>query len=233
MEDFKIGTCSRCNLPKPSTSFKPVAKLKSGHDSMCRDCRNSDQRTRNKKHINWIVPSTPHDCMLLSDIKELSHFIGYAISKEGTLFTCRKRQHGYYDKWNIISPSVTKKGYTRVTLSIKGATKDLSIHRIVALAFIPKPEGKEWINHKDSNPRNNKVDNLEWCTPKENSIHAVTFGMLPKGSKVVTSKLKENQVIEIRELREQGMKFKDIASKFNVCVGTIEKIIYKVWWNHC
>lgn len=63
------------------------------------------------------------------------------------------------------------KGYMRVTLYPSGKT--YSIHRLVAEAFVFKPEGTTCVNHKDGNKKNNNVENLEWCTPKQNTRHAI------------------------------------------------------------
>lgn len=52
------------------------------------------------------------------------------------------------------------------------------VHRLLAKAFIPNPENKPHINHLDGNPRNNDISNLEWVTPRENSIHAVKTGLM-------------------------------------------------------
>ena len=57
-------------------------------------------------------------------------------------------------------------GYLKVMLRDNGSYKMKSIHRLVAEAFIPNPEEKPNVNHIDSNPKNNRVDNLEWCTQK-------------------------------------------------------------------
>lgn len=64
------------------------------------------------------------------------------------------------------------KGYLYVDLYRNNKRKRVYIHRLVAEAFIPNINNKPYVNHKDGNPKNNNVDNLEWCTPLENVIHA-------------------------------------------------------------
>ena len=65
----------------------------------------------------------------------------------------------------------------RVDLWKEGEPKTFLVHRLVAMAFIPNPENKPCINHKDGDPRNNKIGNLEWCTYKENENHAKRNGL--------------------------------------------------------
>lgn len=65
--------------------------------------------------------------------------------------------------------SATHKGYRCLSFRVCGTRL---VHRVVALAFIPNPDGKPQVNHKDGNPSNNEVSNLEWATNQENMMHA-------------------------------------------------------------
>lgn len=75
-------------------------------------------------------------------------------------------------KQRVFKQKTDKNGYKRVSLWKRKMSKDFLVHRLVAIAFIEKVEGKEYINHIDGNPSNNYVDNLEWCNHRENLIHA-------------------------------------------------------------
>lgn len=68
-------------------------------------------------------------------------------------------------------------GYQAVTLARDGVNKKIRLHKLVALAFIPNPDNKPEINHKDGNKHNNCADNLEWVTPIENQRHAISSGL--------------------------------------------------------
>ena len=70
--------------------------------------------------------------------------------------------------------------YRRIYLHTDNEEKDLAIHRIVAMAFIPNPENKPFVNHIDGNKLNNRADNLEWVTASENMKHAYRIGLCSK-----------------------------------------------------
>ena len=81
-----------------------------------------------------------------------------------------------YVKEKFLSINVNNEGYCQVSLTTTHKSKLYFIHRLVAQAFIPNPENKPNVNHKDLNPYNNNYRNLEWCTQKENVKHAIENG---------------------------------------------------------
>lgn len=74
-------------------------------------------------------------------------------------------------KGRILAQRDDKDGYKRVTLSNEGKHTTCQVHRLVAKAFIPNPEGKSEVNHKDMDKQNNELFNLEWNTRQENARH--------------------------------------------------------------
>jgi len=79
-------------------------------------------------------------------------------------------------KEKILKQSISNEYYS-ITLNKLGIKKRFTVHRFVALAFIPNPENKEQVNHKDGNKLNNMKSNLEWNTKSENQLHAYAIGL--------------------------------------------------------
>lgn len=91
--------------------------------------------------------------------------LGRIRSKDRKIITSR---YSCIRKGKILKGSSNGKGYMKFELKRNGTKKREYIHRLVADAFLENPDGKPCINHKDNNPSNNAVSNLEWCTHKEN-----------------------------------------------------------------
>ena len=95
-------------------------------------------------------------------MKEIIPVIGYEklymVSDDGIVF--RVTEKGL----KAMKPAEDKDGYFRLTLCKNNKKSTVSIHRLVAEAFIPNPENHPSVNHKDENKQNNSVDNLEWCS---------------------------------------------------------------------
>jgi len=104
----------------------------------------------------------------------------------------------------ILTPRVSAKGYLRVILHDGDHVEELSVHRAVALAFLPcSTPASLQVNHLDGNPANNVVDNLEWVTGAANLQHSYSIlGRQPRsGESNGRARLTGSQVAEIRALR--------------------------------
>ena len=105
----------------------------------------------------------------------ISDFPNYEVSNFGRV---RNKKTG-----NYLTQKIGRDGhYLSVYLCSNGKENTQTVHRLVAKAFIPNPEKKQQVNHIDGNKLNNKVNNLEWCTPKENNIHAIKTGLNHPGA---------------------------------------------------
>lgn len=85
------------------------------------------------------------------------------------------------EREHYIKPSNNGNGYLYVTLRIDGKRVHRYVHRLVAENFLEKESGKDVVNHIDFDKTNNCVENLEWCTQKENIYHSVDNMKKPKG----------------------------------------------------
>jgi hypothetical protein len=133
----------------------------------------------------------------------------------------------------MMKGTVERCGYSRIKLRNNEIIKRFFRHRLVAEAFIPNPKNKPEINHIDGNKLNNHVVNLEWCTCKENAIHAYETGLSPRGSEKPNAKLTEGDVKKIKYLILNTDKMQEeIAEIFGVCQTAISRIKLGKTWKH-
>jgi hypothetical protein len=119
-------------------------------------------------------------------------------------------------------------GYNVVTMYLNGKMQSKRSNRVIALTFIPNPENKPYVNHINGIKNDDRVVNLEWCTAKENSIHAVKKGLLKNSSGIGEDhnyfKLTLDDVTEIRSLKKKGFTNKEIGIKFSISKDYVSKI---------
>jgi hypothetical protein len=150
----------------------------------------------------------------------------YSITECGKVFSHRRDR--------FLKPQIVGRRYYAVTLYINGTWVYRKVHRLVAFAYIPNPNNYKQVNHKNGIKTDNRAENLEWCTSSQNIQHAVDTGLLKvSGEDCHLSRLKNKEVLKIRELHETG-KFtqKDLGKKFNTCRRNISFIINRKSWKH-
>lgn len=103
----------------------------------------------------------------------------YLISTKGNIISLGRytnnRNGEYFKKGKKLKKQINNKGYFYVYMSTSKGRIKMYIHRLVALTFIDNVNNKPYVNHIDCNPKNNSIDNLEWCTPKENTRHMISL----------------------------------------------------------
>ena len=136
-------------------------------------------------------------------------------------------------KIRVLSPD--KFGYIRCGLNKDNKRTTIKVHRLVAEHFIPNPEGKEQVNHKNMIKSDNRVENLEWLTRGENQKHSYDndqkrirqFGQINK-----MSKLKDSDIHEIFNLYNNGSSKQELSEQYNVHKKTIHGILMGRTWKH-
>lgn len=142
---------------------KRIKKLHgdSGHIRLYKDGKESSRKV-DKLYFSTF-PDTVEGVML-------PNYSRYRVCRNGGIYSIAHAK--------FISSSVTKKGYLSVDLvTDDGTVGDTLAHRLVAKAFLPLIDGKDFVNHIDGDKANNDVSNLEWCTVSENNYHAVNTGL--------------------------------------------------------
>ena len=166
----------------------------------------------------------------MGNVRSLDRYITRAIAKGGGLQKCK----GRLLKWVI---STHKYPRASVQLSKKGHSKRYSVHGLVMIAFVGNPPPDNEINHKNGKALDNKLSNLEYCTHKENAIHAYKSGLICppsfRGENHGMAKLNDEEVQQIRNMRQTtSLTIREIAKMYKVSKSLIGAIENRKVWRH-
>lgn len=153
----------------------------------------------------------------------ISDFPGYYVTVDGKVYSRKNNRHGYLKDYHLLKTKYTKHdGRPYVTLRNPklGIRRLAKVHRLVALAYIPNPESKPCVCHKDNNPLNNHVDNLYWGTQAENMSQM----RLDKRDYRKVSIRAHRRVIRLKSL---GWSSSRIGKRFKVNRTCINRILNK------
>lgn len=140
----------------------------------------------------------------------------------------------------ILKQHTNRKGYMQISTRIggrKGMVICFKVHRLVAEAFIKNPELKCHVNHIDSDRTNNRSDNLEWVTPKENFDHGLKYGSIQPSNQRqgIIDRNTENKKLTVDDIQYVLKSYiprcrvfgaRALSRKFNVCHTVILSIIH-------
>jgi hypothetical protein len=129
----------------------------------------------------------------------------------------------------ILKPQICKKGYAQVLVKMNGNFINTGVHRLVALAFIGNPNNYPQVNHINCKKLDNRVENLEWCTNKQNNLHAIENNLMRPnyGEKHHLAKLKNEDVFLIIDRINKGETMSKISRDYSMSVTAISNIYHR------
>ena len=166
----------------------------------------------------------------------------YQVSNEGRVRRVLKasRAIAKYGNYKYMKPVRHKgKGTDYLDIQIGNGRKEL-IHRLVAKAFIPNPEGLPQVNHINANGTDNRVENLEWVTNRQNALHARTNGLTNPGKEAkpilcVETGMEFGSSFEAadyinRTKYHDSHRVKSLAANIRACAKGLRKVAYGYHW---
>lgn len=155
------------------------------------------------------------------EIRPIPTIENYGCDREGNIYSLRKNK--------ILKLCIQSHGYSSYNLSINGKTRSYGGHRLVAMTWLDAVPGKKQVNHKNGIKTDNRADNLEWVSSKENIVHARDKLKKYWGEQSITSKITEDIVRQIRASTERQQ---DIARKIGISYCQVNKIVNRKSWAH-
>ncbi len=131
----------------------------------------------------------------------------------------------------ILRPRSNRWGYLLVAISLAGSEKHRFVHRLVAETFVgPPPDCRSQINHLSGDKHDNRPANLEWAGAATNMRHAATLGLVARGQRNRSARLKEQEVLAIRDLAAASTSQREIARRLGVPRSTVGDVVRGRAW---
>lgn len=164
--------------------------------------------------------------------KVVPSFDCYEVSEQGQVRRCKPGIRGGF-VGKIMKPYVREDGYDMYILRKNNKSYHKKAHQLVAEAFIgPMPHDKTEVCHNDGTRTNNHYSNLRYGTTAENLSDMVKHGTSCRGEKNHNSKLKKEDVLNIRKLALEGEEQEVLAKKYGVKQTQISRIVHRQRWAH-
>lgn len=142
----------------------------------------------------------------------------YFVTKDGKIFSKRK--------FSSLTELKLSRGGHKGYLKVRVSKKDMFVHRLVAIAYIPNPDNKEVVNHINGIKDDNRLENLEWCTRSENCKHAYDTGLhIPYTG--LKDKGNNKFYKEWNNLIKQGVSMRKIAKQYGTNHRTVGRVVQK------
>ena len=158
----------------------------------------------------------------------------YYVSNMGRLATLSWKSKSILNgQVKVFTPALDANGYYRTMILLDGKFKTIKMHRLVADHWVVNQFNKPQVNHNNHDRTDNRAENLEWVTHRENIDHMMTHGRqaMNNGTKNGMSKLNEDIVRQIRsDYKPHIVMAKDLAKKYEVSLTTIKSILRRKTW---
>jgi hypothetical protein len=225
--------CRMCLAYKPISEFHKSKKGVRGYDSRCRGCKSDSKKAK-------------FDCIVDEPGETWKDVVGYEglymVSSMGRVKSLAKTVFILQNGGNVSlqerlraqhhNNKNKKIAYLIITLTNPNRgkrSKTEKVHQIVAKAFVPNPENKECVNHKNGNKLDNRAENLEWVTRKENAQHAFKNGL--SGGVVIRPLFKKLTLKDVTQIFKSNESGTMLAKKYDVSKGIISAIRTGKIWN--
>lgn len=164
--------------------------------------------------------------------RQISGYEGlYEVSNLGNVRSYHNFGNGLRTKPKPVKPSIDRYGYQFLTLCKDTKHKKYTVHKLVASAFLENPNELPQIDHVNGIKTDNRAENLEYVSARENTIRSVFLGLKPHGEKHKLHKLSQKNVDDIRELYSSGKySQRKLSEMFGVSGCTIGRILRNETW---